>query len=179
MRITALIVATAAAALSGCGEKPAPTPAQPTNTSTAPSGPQEQTVAKSETNADSNAVTRKAPDGKTYSVVATRTENGVIIEDLRMGSGKEAQADSNLTLYYHGTLESGKKFDGNFGDEPITFNLRQLIEGWQIGIPGMKEGGLRRLTIPPELGYGRSGTPDGTIPPNATLIFFIELKKVG
>lgn len=78
-----------------------------------------------------------------------------------------------MTVHYTGWLEDGTQFDSSVGGEPITFALADLIPAWQEGIPGMQEGGKRRLIVPPELGYGEAG--QGSIPPNATLIFDIEL----
>jgi FKBP-type peptidyl-prolyl cis-trans isomerase FkpA len=82
---------------------------------------------------------------------------------------------------YTGWLTNGKKFDSSVGTgKPFAFNVGegQVIRGWDEGIPGMKVGGKRQLRIPPELGYGSTGTPDGTIPPNATLIFDVRLVSV-
>jgi FKBP-type peptidyl-prolyl cis-trans isomerase len=102
-------------------------------------------------------------------------QSGLIIEDLTVGQGAECKPNQTVTIHYRGTLTSGKEFDSSYSrNEPATFSLRQLIKGWQEGIPGMKVGGRRKLTIPPELGYGRAGVP-GVIPANATLVFEIEL----
>ena len=92
----------------------------------------------------------------------------LIIEDLIIGSGKEAKPDSEIKVDYTGWLENGIEFDSSLkeGRTPllITLGIGQVIQGWDQGIPGMKVGGKRRLTIPPHLGYGsRSG---GSIPPN-------------
>ncbi len=101
-------------------------------------------------------------------------------EILKEGSGKEAVRGDRVLVHYTGTLENGEKFDSSIDrGMPFAFDLGsgQVIEGWEIGVEGMKEGEKRRLTIPPELGYGESGTPGGPIPPNATLIFEVELIK--
>ncbi|MDP2951300.1 MAG: FKBP-type peptidyl-prolyl cis-trans isomerase, partial [bacterium] len=82
------------------------------------------------------------------------------------------------TVHYTGTLEDGSKFDSSVDrGEPFTFPLGQgsVIQGWEKGILGMKVGEKRRLTISPELGYGEQGTPGGPIPPNAVLIFEVEM----
>jgi FKBP-type peptidyl-prolyl cis-trans isomerase len=98
------------------------------------------------------------------------------IEILRKGSGKEAKNGDRVTVHYTGTLTNGKKFDSSIGREPFTFRLGagEVIQGWDEGIKGMKTGEKRKLTIPPEEGYGKEGYPP-VIPANATLIFEVEL----
>ena len=108
-------------------------------------------------------------------------ENGFIIEDLVVGEGTEAQDYNKVVVNYTGTLEDGSVFDSslNPGREPFTFTLGagSVIKGWDLGVLGMKVGGKRKLTIPPELGYGDQGA-GGVIPPGATLIFEVELLEV-
>ncbi len=101
-------------------------------------------------------------------------------EILKEGAGKEAVRGNRVLVHYTGMLENGEKFDSSVDrGTPFTFDLGagQVIKGWEIGVEGMKEGEKRKLIIPPELGYGESGTPGGPIPPNATLIFEVELIK--
>ena len=101
----------------------------------------------------------------------------LIIEDIIVGQGAEAVKYSIVTVNYTGWLEDGTKFDSslNSGREPLRFTLGagQMIQGFDQGIPGMKVGGKRKLTIPPNLGYGSQDK--GIIPPNSTLIFEIDL----
>ena len=101
----------------------------------------------------------------------------LIIEDIIVGQGAEAVKYSIVTVNYTGWLEDGTKFDSslNPGREPLRFTLGagQMIQGFDQGIPGMKVGGKRKLTIPPNLGYGSQDK--GIIPPNSTLVFEIDL----
>jgi FKBP-type peptidyl-prolyl cis-trans isomerase len=108
-------------------------------------------------------------------------ENGLIIEDLVVGDGAEAQDYNKVVVNYTGSLEDGSVFDSslNPGRGPFTFTLGvgSVIKGWDLGVKGMKVGGKRKLTIPPELGYGDQGA-GGLIPPGATLIFEVDLLEV-
>ncbi len=108
-------------------------------------------------------------------------DNGLIIENMEIGDGTEAQDYNKVVVNYTGKLEDGSIFDSslNPGREPFTFTLGvgSVIKGWDIGVKGMKVGGKRRLTVPPELGYGDKGA-GSVIPPGATLIFDVDLLEV-
>jgi len=107
-------------------------------------------------------------------------ENGLKIEDIKTGNGAEAKAGNTITAHYTGTLLDGTKFDSSLDrGQPFSFELGagRVISGWDQGVLGMKVGGKRKLTIPPDLAYGANGIP-GMIPPNAALVFEIELLGV-
>ena len=102
------------------------------------------------------------------------------MEDLKVGTGVDAVAGKTVTVHYTGWLTNGTKFDSSKDHgQPFTFQLGagQVIKGWEQGVAGMKVGGVRKLTIPPSLGYGANGA-GGVIPPNATLVFEVELLDV-
>ena len=107
------------------------------------------------------------------------TESGLTIIDLVLGEGDEAKSGQTVTVNYTGKLENGEQFDTSYGRAPFPFPLGagRVIKGWDEGVAGMKVGGKRKLTIPPELGYGSRGAGN-VIPGNATLIFEVELLKV-
>lgn len=105
---------------------------------------------------------------------AVQTASGLIFKELTAGTGASPQATDRVKVHYHGTLIDGTVFDSSVErGEPITFALDQVVKGWTEGLQMMKVGGKAVLTIPPELGYGPGGR--GGIPPNATLIFEVEL----
>lgn len=108
------------------------------------------------------------------------TPSGLVYEDLEVGTGTVAKAGKDVMVHYTGWLTNGRKFDSSKDrGEPFGFPLGQgqVIAGWDEGVEGMKIGGKRKLTIPPELGYGPYGA-GGVIPPNATLVFEVELLGV-
>ena len=111
----------------------------------------------------------------------TTTASGLIIEELVVGSGAAATSGQKAKVHYTGWLTNGTKFDSSKDrGDPFEFPLGagRVIKGWDEGVQGMKVGGKRKLTIPPGLGYGARGA-GGVIPPDATLVFEVELLGVG
>lgn len=109
------------------------------------------------------------------------TESGLQYEDIVEGTGAMPQNGQTVTVHYTGTLEDGTKFDSSRDrNRPFSFSIGvgQVIKGWDEGVSTMRVGGQRRLIIPPDLGYGARGA-GGIIPPNATLIFDVELLRIG
>ena len=109
----------------------------------------------------------------------TKTASGLVYETLKEGTGPVAKSGDQLTIHYTGTFPDGKKFDSSEDRNdplPVQIGLGNVIPGWDEGVPGMKVGERRKLTIPPELAYGARGK--GDVPPNATLIFEVELLSI-
>ena len=108
------------------------------------------------------------------------TATGLVIEEVTVGTGAEAERGQHVSVHYTGWLMDGTKFDSSKDrNDPFMFSLGagQVIAGWDEGVTGMKVGGTRKLTIPPQLGYGARGA-GGVIPPDATLVFEVELLGV-
>jgi FKBP-type peptidyl-prolyl cis-trans isomerase len=102
------------------------------------------------------------------------------IEDIKIGEGQEVKSGDIVVMHYNGTLENGQKFDSSYDrNQPFEteIGVGRVIKGWDQGVPGMKIGGKRKLTIPSDLAYGDNGIP-GAIPPKATLIFEVELINI-
>ena len=111
----------------------------------------------------------------------TQTPSGLRYKDTQVGTGETAKKGDHVVVHYTGTLESGHKFDSSRDrGQPFEFALGTgtVIQGWDEGVAGMKVGGKRTLVIPSELGYGTRGAGGGLIPPNATLVFDVELLEI-
>jgi FKBP-type peptidyl-prolyl cis-trans isomerase len=150
---SSLLTVSAFSVLAACADKPARPEASAAATATS---------IESTTFVESLAVDLAA---------STKTPSGLYYKDLTVGTGPEVAAGQKLTMKYTGWLANGTQFDS--GTYPFRLGARQVIDGWDVGAVGMKVGGRRQLIIPPALGYGASGS--GAIPPNAVLVFDIEL----
>jgi peptidylprolyl isomerase len=167
-RLFLIIGACLALLVAGCGSD-----SSPTSSSTA--GSTEETSAPKESES-----TKKKTKPK-VSVPKGAPPKQLVTNDLEEGSGAEAKAGDGITVQYVGVnYKTGKEFDSSWSrNEPFTFTLGEglVIPGWEEGFEGMKVGGRRQLVIPPELGYGSTGSPPA-IPPNETLVFVVDLEAV-
>jgi FKBP-type peptidyl-prolyl cis-trans isomerase len=132
-----------------------------------------QTAAMKSTPPNTKAPTKVTGDG-------VKTPSGLVYWDIRVGNGETAKESSHVRVHYTGWLTNGKKFDSSVdAGKPFDFSIGngEVIKGWEEGVAGMRVGGKRQLHIPPSLGYGAEGAPPD-IPPNATLIFDVQLLGV-
>lgn len=177
---------------SGSKEKKSDPVSQGTTSQTPPpsdaTGPAESTPALTEASPAPTDSSTPTSDPSAVKAEATQPAAGtdapakaeVQIVDIKMGKGPEAVDGKRVTVHYTGTLENGTKFDSSKDrGTPFPFILGSgmVITGWEKGLLGMKEGGVRKLVIPPSLAYGEKSV-GGVIPPNSTLVFEIELLKV-
>ena len=183
-----LAVSVAAVPAAGCGDDnggsastdTATIKTQPAQTTTTPQAAKAPKARKVQPAAGEGDLGRKpkVPKGK------GKAPSKLVVQDLIVGKGKRAKAGDTVSVKYVGVLfKNGKEFDSSWKrgkGQTFQFPLGggQVIPGWDQGVPGMKEGGRRKLIIPPELGYGAQGFPPD-IPPNAALIFDVDLVKAG
>ncbi len=192
LRINVLLVAASAMALlAGCEEPREVVPVAPPGfeLTRQPSTPQENAQALGEQPTAALAAASQAKPKVEPTIVAnspptpvgqpTTTASGLIYETMREGAGQTAKSGDSVEMHYTGTLADGKKFDSSLDRKqplPLTLGTGAVIQGWDEGIPGMKVGEKRKLIIPPNLGYGERGK--GSVPPNATMTFEVELIKI-
>jgi FKBP-type peptidyl-prolyl cis-trans isomerase len=154
------------------------TGASGTSSTTSSSGP---SGTSSSTSGSSMGASATAQTPSSSGAGEVTMPNGLKYQDLTVGTGAEATPGKKVSVHYTGWLTNGTKFDSSVDrGQPFQFTLgaHEVISGWDQGVAGMKVGGKRKLTIPPDLGYGSAGTPGGPIPPNATLVFDVELLDV-
>jgi FKBP-type peptidyl-prolyl cis-trans isomerase len=166
------------ALLAGCGGEVSNT-ASATQPATA-TGTQSAAATCNDYGIDSSITDRGVDDkfGEGAEVAGTVLPDGLKIVDLKQGTGAAVKSGQCLSLQYSGWTTDGKLFDSSrtkVGGFVVTIGTGKVIPGWDEGVPGMKVGGRRRLEIPPALGYGTAG--QGSIPPNAKLIFIVEVLK--
>jgi peptidylprolyl isomerase len=180
-RLLTLPCLLAALAIAGCGssdKKSDESAATPAATSTPA-----DTATPASTPSSPGKVSVSGPLGKKpkITVTAGSAPTKLVIKDIKTGHGKAAKAGDTVSVQYAGDLfDGGQQFDASWDrGQPFSFPLGQgqVIPGWDQGVAGMKVGGRRLLIIPPDLGYGASGS--GPIPPNSPLIFVVDLEKIG
>jgi FKBP-type peptidyl-prolyl cis-trans isomerase FkpA len=164
---TTLVAAGCIVVLAACGDRPADR--SDGTAAGAPGAPA----------AISPAEQRYAPELGVDIAAMTRTPSGLYVQEVAEGTGAVAQSGDMVVVHYTGWLPDGREFDSSRGRGPFEFALDRgmVIAGWDEGVAGMREGGRRRLVIPSDLAYGPDGA-GGVIPPNATLIFDVELLDV-
>jgi len=166
------------AVLAGCQEKSSDTSANGGSTTSSSSG---TTTTTTTTSTTTTGTTTMSLPGASTAGIALQTKGGMKMYDMVVGEGAEATSGKTVKVNYSGWLTDGTPFDSSVGKEPLTFTIDggsfRVIDGWEQGIVGMKVGGKRKLVIPPDMGYGSQGSPP-VIPPNATLVFDIELLDV-
>lgn len=166
MRRAAVLLAAAALGVAGCG------------------GGDDNGSSASESKATATPASVPLTDTSKKPELPERTgpaPSKLVVKDIVKGKGRPAKKGDTLTVQYAGWLyDNGQPFDASWDrGEPFQFQLGgQVIDGWNKGMAGMREGGRRELIVPPDMGYGAAGSPP-TIPPNAALVFVVDLQQIG
>jgi peptidylprolyl isomerase len=177
--LTLALAALLAAGIAACGDDDTSSSGEAAATPTATEAP------PAEANIDEIAagITRNTKQKPDVALPKGDPPAELIKKDIVKGSGPKARAGEQLTMQYVGhSWSNGQQFDASWDrGQPFAFQLGagMVIPGWDQGLVGMREGGRRLLVIPPDMGYGASGTPDGAIAPNETLVFVVDLEKIG
>jgi len=177
-RLAALAIAAAVLA-AGCNQTSKQSSSSTTTSAGAMTTPPSTPAASAPATTPSTSTTASIP-GAPGTGNVHKLPSGLQYDDLVVGSGKMAEAGMNVSVHYTGWLTDGTKFDSSVDrGQPFVFQLGsgQVIKGWDEGVKGMRIGGKRKLTIPPDMGYGDRGA-GGVIPPGATLVFDVELLDV-
>jgi FKBP-type peptidyl-prolyl cis-trans isomerase FkpA len=178
---TATLVVALTSTFTACAENPnTPDPAAPAagEKAAAPAAADKAAAPAAADKAAAPAAADAPGTASKETAKVNKTASGLQYEVLTEGSGAKPAATDSVTVHYRGTLTDGKEFDSSYKrGQPATFPLNRVIKGWTEGVQLMTVGSKYRFTIPPELGYGAAGVP-GTIPPNSTLVFDVELIKI-
>ena len=182
-----------AVALAGCGSDDDPTVAAPSAPATeltesteptSPVNPAAECASAEPTAPAPEGISEDLGERPQVAVSEGQPPCGLVVSDVVEGTGEAARPGQTLAVKYVGALfGTGQEFDASWdgGDDntfPFELGAGNVIQGWDEGLVGMKVGGRRVLTIPPDLGYGEQGTPDGAIPPGATLVFVVDLVAI-
>lgn len=174
-----IILACLALFAAGCGSSSSSTSGTEAETSTT-TEEEAETKPQLKENAAGELIAETSENVPQVTIPKGPPPKKLVVEDLKKGKGRAAKDGDEVTVHYVGvTYSTGEQFDANWENEPFSFQLgaQKVIKGWDKGIPGMKVGGRRKLTIPPALAYGSEGVYP-SIPPNSTLVFVVELLKL-
>jgi FKBP-type peptidyl-prolyl cis-trans isomerase len=173
----ALLCLSLAIGPSGCGSEDEDKPRDLTVSTSEPAGSGRQFISDEPRKTGESEIGEYIDDDKPV-LERQELEDGLVVEDLRLGEGMVCPPGASVVLHYYATLEDGEVVDSTWkGDPAGPLSLSKLIPGWRSGVPGMRVGGVRRLKVPYQLAYGEEGSPP-SVPPKADMTFVIELLEV-